>query len=55
MSPAPFPTEWSAQPMLNTRFGVAVVPDFQLPCIGKEGQNARLAAKPTGWKIGHQE
>lgn len=30
----------------------AVVPDFQLSlAIGKEGQNARLAAKLTGWKI----
>lgn len=29
-----------------------VVPDFQLSlAIGKEGQNARLAAKLTGWKI----
>jgi N utilization substance protein A len=28
------------------------VPDFQLSlAIGKEGQNARLAAKMTGWKI----
>ncbi len=29
-----------------------VVPDYQLSlAIGKEGQNARLAAKLTGWKI----
>ena len=29
-----------------------VVPDSQLSlAIGKEGQNARLAAKLTGWKI----
>ena len=29
-----------------------VVPDFQLSlAIGKQGQNARLAAKLTGWKI----
>ncbi|MBP7254510.1 MAG: transcription termination/antitermination protein NusA [Negativicutes bacterium] len=29
-----------------------IVPDFQLSlAIGKEGQNARLAAKLTGWKI----
>lgn len=29
-----------------------VVPDQQLSlAIGKEGQNARLAAKLTGWKI----
>lgn len=30
----------------------AVVPDDQLSlAIGKEGQNARLAAKLTGWRI----
>ena len=29
-----------------------IVPDYQLSLtIGKEGQNARLAAKLTGWKI----
>jgi transcription termination/antitermination protein NusA len=29
-----------------------VVPDYQLSlAIGKRGQNARLAAKLTGWKI----
>jgi N utilization substance protein A len=29
-----------------------VVPDYQLSlAIGKEGQNARLAAKLTGWRI----
>ena len=29
-----------------------IVPDYQLSlAIGKEGQNARLAAKLTGWKI----
>ena len=29
-----------------------IVPEFQLSlAIGKEGQNARLAAKLTGWKI----
>jgi N utilization substance protein A len=28
------------------------VPDYQLSlAIGKEGQNARLAAKLTGWRI----
>lgn len=31
---------------------VVIVPDMQLSlAIGKEGQNARLAAKLTGWKI----
>ena len=29
-----------------------MVPDFQLSlAIGKEGQNARLAARLTGWRI----
>jgi N utilization substance protein A len=29
-----------------------VVPDYQLSlAIGREGQNARLAAKLTGWRI----
>jgi N utilization substance protein A len=36
----------------NTRSARVVVPDFQLSlAIGKEGQNARLAAKLTGWRI----
>lgn len=36
----------------NERTAVVVVPDYQLSlAIGKEGQNARLAAKLTGWKI----
>ena len=30
----------------------AVVPDYQLSlAIGREGQNARLAARLTGWRI----
>lgn len=34
------------------RSALVVVPDHQLSlAIGKEGQNARLAAKLTGWKI----
>lgn len=34
------------------RSAVVVVPDYQLSlAIGKEGQNARLAAKLTNWKI----
>lgn len=34
------------------KFALIVVPDEQLSlAIGKEGQNARLAAKLTGWKI----
>ncbi len=36
----------------STRAARVVVPDFQLSlAIGKEGQNARLAAKLTGWRI----
>ena len=37
-------------PVTNT--AIAVVPDRQLSlAIGKEGQNARLAAKLTGWSV----
>ena len=36
----------------KTRTARVVVPDFQLSlAIGKEGQNARLAARLTGWRI----
>ncbi|MDA8443045.1 MAG: transcription termination factor NusA [Peptococcaceae bacterium] len=36
----------------NHKVAQVVVPDYQLSlAIGKEGQNARLAAKLTGWKI----
>ncbi|MHB8928522.1 MAG: transcription termination factor NusA [Bacillota bacterium] len=36
----------------QNRVARAVVPDYQLSlAIGKEGQNARLGAKLTGWKI----
>jgi N utilization substance protein A len=40
--------------LLDEDTGVAtvIVPDFQLSlAIGKEGQNARLAARLTGWRI----
>ena len=37
---------------LEEKVAEVVVPDYQLSlAIGKEGQNARLAAKLTGWKI----
>lgn len=37
---------------LETRTARVVVPDYQLSlAIGKEGQNARLAARLTGWRI----
>ena len=36
----------------DERSARVTVPDYQLSlAIGKEGQNARLAAKLTGWKI----
>ncbi|MDQ4005837.1 MAG: transcription termination factor NusA, partial [Actinomycetota bacterium] len=36
----------------STQTALVVVPDFQLSlAIGKEGQNARLAARLTGWRI----
>jgi N utilization substance protein A len=36
----------------KTKSARVVVPDFQLSlAIGKEGQNARLAARLTGWRI----
>ncbi|AKK03377.1 transcription termination factor NusA [Corynebacterium epidermidicanis] len=36
----------------ETQHAQVVVPDYQLSlAIGKEGQNARLAARLTGWKI----
>jgi hypothetical protein len=36
----------------DVRTAIVVVPDRQLSlAIGKEGQNARLAAKLTGWRI----
>ena len=37
---------------LATRTARVTVPDFQLSlAIGREGQNARLAARLTGWRI----
>jgi N utilization substance protein A len=36
----------------DARIARVIVPDYQLSlAIGKEGQNSRLAAKLTGWKI----
>jgi N utilization substance protein A len=36
----------------SDRSATVIVPDDQLSlAIGKEGQNARLAAKLTGWRI----
>jgi N utilization substance protein A len=40
------------QDVLGDKTALVVVPDKQLSlAIGKEGQNARLAAKLTGWRI----
>ncbi|PWM78890.1 MAG: transcription termination/antitermination protein NusA [Phascolarctobacterium sp.] len=42
----------STEVLENEKICRVVVPDYQLSlAIGKEGQNARLAAKLTGWKI----
>ena len=36
----------------DTQTAQVIVPDYQLSlAIGKEGQNARLAARLTGWRI----
>jgi N utilization substance protein A len=36
----------------QARVARVIVPDYQLSlAIGKEGQNARLAARLTGWRI----
>ena len=36
----------------KNKSAMVTVPEFQLSlAIGKEGQNARLAARLTGWKI----
>ena len=46
------PTCWSVQPADEGKSCRVIVPDDQLSlAIGKEGQNARLAAKLTGYKI----
>ncbi|WGH87040.1 transcription termination factor NusA [Auritidibacter ignavus] len=48
------PAKVSSVPMVDeaTRSARVIVPDYQLSlAIGKEGQNARLAAKLTGWRI----
>lgn len=40
----------------EAKMATVIVPDYQLSlAIGKEGQNARLAAKLTGWKVGYQK
>ncbi len=40
------------EPTETTKTALVIVPDHQLSlAIGREGQNARLAAKLTGWRI----
>lgn len=42
----------SVEILQEEKIAKVIVPDYQLSlAIGKEGQNARLAAKLTGWKI----
>jgi transcription termination/antitermination protein NusA len=49
LSPAKVEQVWLSK---DTKTATVVVPDNQLSlAIGKEGQNARLAAKLTGWRI----
>jgi N utilization substance protein A len=49
LSPAKVEQVWLSP---ETKTATVVVPDNQLSlAIGKEGQNARLAAKLTGWRI----
>jgi N utilization substance protein A len=49
LSPAKVERVWLSP---ETKTATVVVPDSQLSlAIGKEGQNARLAAKLTGWRI----
>ncbi len=49
LSPARVEHVWLTR---DTKTATVVVPDNQLSlAIGKEGQNARLAAKLTGWRI----
>ena len=50
LSPARVNSVEIVDPVL--RAARVIVPDYQLSlAIGKEGQNARLAAKLTGWRI----
>ena len=42
----------SVHPLVETKNAIVIVPDDQLSlAIGREGQNARLAARLTGWRI----
>ena len=46
------PVKADSLPSKSLRVAQVTVPDYQLSlAIGREGQNARLAARLTGWKI----
>lgn len=52
LSPARVTSVYLDDDPLEGRTAVVIVPDDQLSlAIGREGQNARLAAKLTGWRI----
>jgi N utilization substance protein A len=52
LSPAPVTSVTLTEDGEGNKTAIVVVPDKQLSlAIGKEGQNARLAAKLTGWRI----
>jgi N utilization substance protein A len=52
LSPAKVSYAVLGDPVADGKTATVVVPDDQLSlAIGKEGQNARLAAKLTGWRI----
>lgn len=52
LSPARVTGVFLDDDVYNGRTAVVIVPDDQLSlAIGREGQNARLAAKLTGWRI----
>lgn len=52
LSPAKVAGVYLEEDVMNGRTALVIVPDDQLSlAIGREGQNARLAAKLTGWRI----
>jgi N utilization substance protein A len=52
LSPANVTSVWLEEDPVGGKTATVIVPDDQLSlAIGKEGQNARLAAKLTGWRI----
>lgn len=52
LSPARVSNVFLDEDLSGDKLGLVIVPDDQLSlAIGREGQNARLAAKLTGWRI----